>query len=181
MAGWSNYSSAEDEPDVVKGLLDAQAAKGHCKFFDDITSMEQYLGVDHVVLTKLALITKFKADGTPKHRLIWDLLRSDVNSSATLQERIVLPRVRDAVGDARHLRLHCDGDLEWLVLDVADAFCNVLIRLSERVFACGKVGNKFVVFEVLCMGGKSAANIWGRFAALLGRTLASLFSLRLPC
>ena len=62
LAGWSNYSSAEDEPDVVNGLLDAQAAKGHCKFFDDITSLEQYLGVDHVVLAKLALITKYKAD-----------------------------------------------------------------------------------------------------------------------
>ena len=176
LAGWANYASAEDEPEVVKGLLDAQAAKGHCKFFDSITDLEQYLGVDHIVLTKLALITKYKADGTPKHRLIWDLLRSDVNSAVTLEERIVLPRVQDAVDDARHVRLHCNDDLEWMVLDIADAFHNVPMRPSERRFACGKVGDRFIVFEVLCMGGKSAPNIWGRFAALLGRMLASMFS-----
>ena len=176
LAGWANYASAEDEPEVVAKLLGAQEAKGHCKFFDNIQQLEEFLGVDHVVLTKLALITKFKADGTPKHRLIWDLLRSDVNSAVTLTERIVLPRIQDAVEDAMHLRLCGEGDLEWLVLDIADAFHNIPLRPSEWKFACGKVGNRFVVFLVLCMGGKSAPNIWGRYAALLGRMLASTFS-----
>ena len=34
LAGLTNYSSAEDEPEIVKDLLDAQESKGHCKFFD---------------------------------------------------------------------------------------------------------------------------------------------------
>jgi hypothetical protein len=175
LAGWSNYASAEEEPQVVADLLRAQSDKGHCRFFDDMESLLEYLGVEHVVLTKLALVTKLKADGSPKYRLIWDLLRSNVNGTVTLTERIVLPRIQDAVDDARHLRLCSGEDLEWLVLDVADAFHNIPMHPSERRFACGMVNGKFVVFLVLCMGGQSAPNIWGRFAALLGRMQASLF------
>ena len=99
------------------------------------------------------------ADGTPKHRLIWDLIRSDVNAAVALLERIVLPRVQDAVDDARHIRRLSDEELEWLVLDIADAFHNVPMRPRERKFACGKVGSRFIVFQVLCMGGKSTPNV----------------------
>ena len=156
-------------------LLGAQETKGHCKFFDSMADLCHFLDVDSVVLTKLALISKEKADGSFKHRLIWDLLRSEVNSSVLLPERIVLPRVQDAVDDASELLRHGYGGLEWLVLDIADAFHNVPLRASERRYCCGKVGDRFVVFLVLCMGGKSAPNIWGRYAACIGRVLASVF------
>ena len=174
LAGWTNYTSAEDEPAIVKGLLDTQERKGHCKFFGSLNGLLNYLQVDEVVLSKLALITKLKPDGTSKHRLIWDLLRSDVNASVDLRERFVLPRIQDAVDDALHLRRSGDS-LEWLVVDISDAFHNIPLRSSERRFACAKVGDFYVVFEVLCMGGRSAPNIWGRNAACLGRLLASLF------
>ena len=42
-----------------------------------------------------------------KHRLVWDLLSSDVSSSLSLPERVVLPRLEDAVEDGEHLlRVH---------------------------------------------------------------------------
>jgi len=175
LARWANYASAEDEPHVVMELLQKQKAKGHCNFFDSMPQLLEYLQVDSAVLTKLALITKVKADGTKKHRLIWDLLRSEVNATVSLTERIVLPRIQDAVDDASDLLRQDKGDLEWLVLDIADAFHNIPMRPAERRFTCGKVGEKFIVFEVLCMGGKSSPNIWGRFAAAIGRILASIF------
>ena len=174
LAGWTNYSSAEDEPAVVKGLLDDQEAKGHCRFFTEYGDLLKFLNVEEVVLSKLGLITKLKPDGKKKHRLIWDLLRSDVNSTVDLRERIVLPRIQDAVDDARELRAS-PGDLEWLVLDISDAFHNIPLRASERRYACGRLGDLYILFLVLCMGGKSAPNIWGRYAAWLGRLLASLF------
>ena len=174
LAGWTNYSSAEDEPAVVKGLLDDQEAKGHCRFFTEYGDLLKFLNVENVVLSKLGLITKLKPDGKKKHRLIWDLLRSDVNSTVDLRERIVLPRIQDAVDDARELRAS-PGDLEWLVLDISDAFHNIPLRASERRYACGRLGDLYILFLVLCMGGKSAPNIWGRYAAWLGRLLASLF------
>ena len=174
LAGWSNYSSAEDEIGIVNELLEAQEAKKHCKFFDTMDELCDYLGVDDVILTKLALISKQKPDKSWKHRLIWDLLRSDVNAAVELKERIVLPRIQDAVEDALELR-KSGGQLEWMVLDISDAFHNVPMRPSERRFSCGKVGDRYVVFEVLCMGGKSAPNVWGRYAAGLGRITASVF------
>ena len=176
MAGWSNYASAESEPAVVMELLDAQAKKGHCRFFDSEAELAEFLGVETVVLSKLALISKPRPDGTTKHRLIWDLRRSDVNATVQLGERIVLPRIQDAVDDAKFLLGSGSGELEWLVLDVADAFHNIPMCTSELRHACGKIGNTFVVFLVLCMGGRSAPNQWGRFAACLGRLVASLFS-----
>ena len=58
MAGWANYALAEDEPEVVAKLLEAQAAKGHCKLFDGFQQLGHFLGVGHVVLIKLAPITE---------------------------------------------------------------------------------------------------------------------------
>ena len=171
---WSNYKSAEELPEVVADLLAVQETKGHCRSFASYEDALEYLGVDSLVLTRVALISKQKPDGSTKHRLIWDLLRSEVNSTVSLYERIVLPRVQDAVDDARELRrLHGDP-IEWLVLDVADAFHNIPLRPSERRFTCGKFQDRVVVFESLCMGGKSAPNIWGRYAAAMGRILASI-------
>ena len=140
LAGWSNYSSAEDEIGTVNEFLGAQESKGHCKFFDSMDELCNYLAVDDVVLTKLALISKQKSDGNWKYRLIWDLLRSDVNATVELKERIS-PRIKDAVDNALELR-QAGRHLEWMVLDISDAFHNIPLRPTERRFACGKVGNR---------------------------------------
>jgi hypothetical protein len=174
-AGWTNYASAEDQPDVVDELLRTQEDRGHCRFFDTEQDLLRFLGVSSVVLSKVGLISKMRADGTYKHRLIWDLLRSLVNESVAIGERIVLPRLQDAVEDALRLLAGNPGQhLEWLVLDVMDAFHNIPVHPSEWRFACGKVGGRYVLFLVLCMGGKSAPGIWGRYAAALGRLVASV-------
>ena len=91
-----------------------------------------------------------------------------------VEERIVLPRIQDAVTDALELRRAGTGDIEWIVLDIADAFHNIPLRSAERRFACSKIGDEIVCFLVLCMGGKSAPTIWGRFAACIGRMVASV-------
>ena len=67
LAGWANYASAEEEPQVVLDLLQKQESKGKCKFFDSMPQLLEHLQVDSAVLTKLALITKVKSDGTKKH------------------------------------------------------------------------------------------------------------------
>ena len=90
----------------------------------------------------------------------------------------MLPRIQGAVDDALDLLMSNarDGtaEVEWLVLDVADAFHNIPLKPRERRFACGKVADRYVVFRVLCMGGKSAPTVWGRFAAAVGRVLSSI-------
>ena len=61
LAGWSNYTSAEDEPQVVNQLPQTQEGMCYCLFFDTLNELQSFLGVGHVVLPKLAL-TKFKPD-----------------------------------------------------------------------------------------------------------------------
>ena len=90
-------------------------------------------------------------------------------------ERIVLPRLEDAVEHGKHL-LRVHGATEWLVADVAYAFHNIPIRPSERQFVCRKVGTRFLVFTVLGMGGKSASNVQSLFAPAIGRVVSSVFS-----
>ena len=75
--------------------------------------------------------------------------------------------------DALHLLRTADGELEWLVVDIEDAFHNIPLAESEQPFAAAMLDGKVVVFKVLCMGGKAAPGVWGRFAACAGRVVAS--------
>ena len=128
-------------------------------FFDTFEELKGYLGVGHVVPSKLALITKFKPDGSLGH---WDF---DLLFCIFLLEWLVLPRLEDAVEDGKHL-LRVHGAMEWLVVDAAHAFHNTPVRPSE--FMCGNVGTRFFVFKVLGMGD------W--FAAATGRVVSSVSS-----
>ena len=56
-------------------------------------------------------------------------------------------------------------------MDVAHAFHNVPIRPSDRQFMCGN-GTRFLVFNVLGMGGKSSPNI--RLAAATCRVILAV-------
>jgi hypothetical protein len=56
------------------------------------------------IVNKIGLIGKQRPDGSMKWRLIWDLLRSQVNARAHQGERIVLPRILDFINDALDLQ-----------------------------------------------------------------------------
>ena len=89
-------------------------------------------------------------------------------------ERTVFTRIKDAVEDAQEL-LRDNDVIEWMVLDIADATHAIPIQPGEIKYVCTKVGERFFVFEVLCMGSKPSPNIWWRFAAAIGRVIASIF------
>ena len=62
-----------------------------------------FLKTSHWVLNRLGLITTLRGDGTTKHRLVWDLRRSGVDSLVRQGERFVLPRVSDVIEDLAEL------------------------------------------------------------------------------
>ena len=161
LAGWSSHASAEEEPEFVSQLLQAQADVGHCLFFDTLDELKLLrLGLHG---PRFALLTKLKQGGSAKYTLIWDLLWSEVNSTVALAERTVLPCLEDAVEDGEHL-LQIHGAVESLVVEVDHVFHKKPIRPSEGQFM-------FVVFKVLCMGGKSSPDIWGRLPPATGRVV----------
>eukprot|EP00969_Alexandrium_andersonii_P021729 951284-Alexandrium_andersonii.AAC.1 len=68
---------------------------GWAEVFDSPGELAGALGTPWFPINRLALISKMKPGGTWKHRIIWDLRRSRVNSLVRQGERIVLPRLLD--------------------------------------------------------------------------------------
>ena len=133
---------------------------GYVDVFDTIEPMTTSLG-ETPVLSKLALISTQRSDSTWKHRLILDLLRSDVNAHISQGERIILPRVGGAVSDALLVRRSGPGFVEQMVADFADAFFMLPLSGSERRFVAFKAFGKFYVAIVLMLGAKSSPTLWG--------------------
>ena len=134
-----------------------------------------------VVVSKVAALTKLKEDGTIKLRIIVDMLRSMVNAFVKLEERIVLPRLFDVVVDLLLLlgvALGHPGEIvEMLVMDWSDAFHTIEVLAKERMYQVFKgVNGKFVMYRTVVFGGGGAPLVWGRAAALLGRSGQALFS-----
>ena len=60
-----------------------------------------------VVVSRLACIVKLRDDGTKRVRIIIDMLRSGLNYFIKLEERLVLPRLRDVVANLLYLLSLC--------------------------------------------------------------------------
>ena len=165
---WSNYRSAEEDIRTCAGLLQHMLDNKWAQSFDTKQDLLRHLNATEFTLSKLALIAKTKPDGTTKHRLVWDLLRSRVNSFVHQGERIVFPRVSDLV-DGILLNVHSSGELPeatleafvWLFgIDISDAFHQIPLNNSEKRFAVAFIDNKFWVFSCLVFGSGSAPTAW---------------------
>ena len=176
LEGWSNYRSAELEPEVAEGLLEKMVSQGWACACDSADDARDLVGHRDLVLNKLALITKHKPEGV-KHRLVWDLRRSGVNATIQQSERIVLPRLNDVIGDARDLwsrNRHRGDTTRFLAIDISNAFHIIPLARHEWRFTIAAILGKYYVFKVLVFGSSSAPTVWGRYAAFLGRTTASI-------
>ena len=176
LQGWTNYSSAEEAPEVLNKLIDEYVARGFCHEVPDLETAAKELGVEPV-LNKLGIVTKTAEDGTVKHRIIWDMKASSANNSCSQAERIVLPRLLDLAEAASHI--YRTGGIPWvLAVDVRDAFLNIpagrdkSMSVAVRPDASGR--NKLIICDTLVFGSKSSPTIWGRYASWLGRSWASI-------
>ena len=69
--------------------------KRFCTIYDTMVEAEAELGKSPV-LSKLGVVVKEKESGR-KARIIWDLRESGINELCSQSERIILPRVTDAI------------------------------------------------------------------------------------
>ena len=110
----------------------------------------------NVLVSKLAVIVKQRPDGTERVRIIIDMLRSGLNLFVQLEERIVLPRLRDAVGNLVFLlsALEQGEEVEQIVADFSDAFHTIPVLESERPLQLARRDSKrFVGFDTVVFGG----------------------------
>jgi len=89
-----NYSSYYDHADLASAELERDRDRGYLVWSPSLRELERDVGT--LVPSRIAALVKLKA-GRTKVRRIHDLRRSRVNSLATVPERIVLPRLSDAV------------------------------------------------------------------------------------
>ena len=134
-----NYKSVYDDREGAQGELDRLVGKGFAEIVP-MTEIRQKFRTGTV--SKLALITKIKPNGTVKYSLIIDLLRLGGNSLANIPERIVLPRVQDVVKDIQELwQQHggqpqgVDWGMELVGADLSDAYCHFGVAPEELCIA----------------------------------------------
>eukprot|EP00971_Amphidinium_carterae_P348661 6490615-Amphidinium_carterae.3 len=173
---WTNYRSAEDSPHVVQQLLRDMVAQGWAVECDSVADMERKLETPMagVPLNKLGLISKQRADGSYKHRLVWDLRRSGVNEAAWQRQRVVLPRLDDVLKEYIDIAALQPRVVKLCCVDFKDAFHTVPIHPSEAKYQAVRVADKLYYFTVLVFGSATAPTLWGRVAAFLGRSAQAI-------
>ncbi len=116
--------------------------------------------------------------GVTKRRLILDAKESGVTECGRKNQRIMLPHVINLVYDVLSSHASCqDADLlEWLVLDITDAFWTLGLRASERHFFVGKFRGFYFLYNRLAQGSRGAPLAWCRFFALVSRLTVALFA-----
>eukprot|EP00971_Amphidinium_carterae_P351397 6492091-Amphidinium_carterae.2 len=183
---WTNYSGV-DQNEQAYDMMQALETRGYLRRFRSLDETTSFVGGPPVI-SKLALLQKTvrlpSGAEKVKQRLIMDCRHSGVNSLALHNQRIILPTPRDVVHDV--LSLHAVAtnqgqptELEWLVIDIQEAFFQMPLHPDEFKYAVARLldpqGEEvFFVFTRLPMGGKNSPQCWGRAAALFGRLMAGL-------
>ena len=178
LEGWQNYKSAQEEADDLDALISDYVGRGFCHLSGSMEEATAELGRPPV-LNKLGVVVKYNAYGTKKSRIIWDLRESRANQLCNQGERILLPRLLDVAQQA--IRVYRSGSTPWLAaVDIRDAFMNIPSGQDKRytVAARPKPGHEdqmeLIIFDTLVFGAGSSPTLWGRYAAWLGRSCASI-------
>ena len=170
-----NYSSVEAEPAVAEEELTRDLEKGYLRWSPDIGALRAAVG--DLVLSKMAALVRVR-NGRRKVRIIHDLRRSQVNALATVPERVVLPRLLDAVNSMLAAARESpgrpratQGGVEVAVVDFRDAFKQLGMDVEEQRYLAGTAtlrGQKgYFVYTCVLFGAIAGPLVWGRVAAFL--------------
>ena len=123
--------------------------------------------------------SRMRPDGTTKIRLIVDMRRSGLNAFVDLNERILLPRMRNVVKDLMSLAAQessSEDEIEWAGVDFADAYQTIGVHPEERKHqVIAGINGQYYVMSSVAFGGAGSPLIWGRDAAFLGRSGQAFF------
>ena len=101
--------------------------------------------------------------------------RGSSPKSPLIDERVILPRLDDAIKDASQIIQKVGVDAwEACVLDFEDAFKQLVVANKERKHLSGRALDGVVCYKRVLFGIRSGPLVWGRAAALLMRITAIL-------
>ena len=109
-----NYKTVEEDKAEAKIELDRYHQAGYTRYYAENEVKEKFSAG---TISRLGLIVKVKESGVKKRRVILDLRRSGGNAKATLPEKLILPRPKDAIDMLRNIyaREGGKGDLELVL------------------------------------------------------------------
>ena len=178
---FTNYAGVEGDEQAKADIL-AHVNKGHMKAFESVAELSEFLDGALPVLNKIGIISKQRM-GKIKKRIILDTKASFVKQCSAKHQRVILPRILDAIMQAtkRHSTCTEDQSMEWFVLDFTEAFWQMPLSPQERRYYCAKLEidgiEKFLVFLRTVQGSRGAPLSWARLAALVMRLTQSLFDI----
>ena len=172
-----NYRSVNEAAAKAGAELDRAVGLGYAEHFESWESARRTHG--KLLVSKLACLVKTRPDGSEKVRLVVDLRRSGYNACVQLEERIVLPRLKDLVSDTLDLEAELNRSrgesVYFMCADFEDAFHSLGVHASEFPFLCVRHPvSGFVVYHTVMFGGAGSPLVWGRAAAFIGRSTQSL-------
>ena len=142
---FNNYAGVDENP-TATDEIELRLLQGHLKAFDTAIELEQFVGATKelpAILSKIGIITKMRA-GKTKHRMILDTKAAFIKYVSRKGQRVILPRLLDAILQALRLMGDCKtGEgVEWLVLDFTDAFWQIRLHPDERIFSVAALSTK---------------------------------------
>jgi len=169
-----NYQTYDENQQDADALFIKELEKGFVDWSTDRKTLDCKYGP--LVQSSIGVIVKNKKDGK-KVRLVHDLRRSGVNQTIKCSERLVLPRLRDAVEDAMVLfeSLEPGEQVGLMSLDFKDAFKQLPVRHSEKRYLSGHAVGGYFVYHVVLFGVRTGPLVWARIAALVARITQSMF------
>ena len=177
--GLRNYVSFEEAREDAEIEINRYQKEGYLVRVPREVAKEKY---KNGTISKMALVIKAKESGEVKRRVVIDLRRSGGNSKSRLPEKLVLPRVVDAVRTLKEVRKAGAGlerpstwGLEMALVDIADAFTVMPVSEKElkHTLAPSLSPDEILVFQALLFGYRVAPLIYARFASMLARLLQS--------
>ena len=168
-----NYKSFGEAGNLATDELQRLKDEGHIELIGDWRKVTKEFR--NAVATRIAVLIKEKANASTgevvqKVRFIVDMRRSGVNGQVKVYERIVLPRGSDLVDGVLDLFETRGNDVELLVIDVSDAFLNLVVNPEERRYLIiTDDSGRYYKYIGVPFGLGSAPLVWCRVAALLGR------------
>eukprot|EP00435_Cladocopium_sp_Y103_P029471 s1252_g7.t1 len=179
-----NYKSVEDDLEEAEIELQRYEDLGYLVRVSREAAEQQY---KDGTVSRLGLVLKVKDSGIKKRRIVIDMRRSGGNAKSELPERLVLPRLTDAVKLMKEVRKRStresdpddEDEMEMALVDVSDAFTVLPVAPAERkhTLAPSTRQDECLVFRALLFGYKVAPLLYSRFAALVARLLQSAVKL----
>ena len=170
----NNYQSYEQNAAEADALFWKEVEAGYVEWTPNRTILEAKVG--KLVPSAVGVIVKQDGAGKRKVRLVHDLRRSQINSHIAYEERLVLPRLNDAVEDVMYMleTRKAHEQVCLVALDFKDAFKQLWVRQSERKYLSGQIAGGFFAYFTVLFGICTGPLVWGRLAALVGRLTQAL-------